>query len=65
MQEYCLVDGTATDIHDQKVAEEQLAETQREFRFLTEFMPQLVWRADSNGSYDILINAGTIIRLKL
>ncbi len=31
---------------------EQLAEAQKQFQFLSEFMPQLVWRTKPNGDHD-------------
>ena len=44
--------GTATDIHDQRVAIEKLAETQRQFQFLADMIPHLVWRTDRDGNHD-------------
>jgi PAS domain S-box-containing protein len=44
--------GTATDIHDQRVALEKLAETQRQFQFLADMIPHLVWRTDPDGNHD-------------
>ncbi len=44
--------GTATDIHDQRVAIEKLAETRRQFQFLADMIPHLVWRTDAEGNHD-------------
>ncbi len=44
--------GTATDIHDQKLLQEQLLESERSFRFLTESIPQMVWTATPDGTTD-------------
>ncbi len=44
--------GTATDIHDQRVALEKLAETRRQFQFLADMIPHLVWRTDAEGNHD-------------
>ncbi len=44
--------GTATDIHDQRAALEKLAETQRQFQFLADMIPHLVWRTGPDGNHD-------------
>ncbi len=44
--------GMATDIHDQRAALEKLAETQRQFQFLADMIPHLVWRTDPEGNHD-------------
>jgi PAS domain S-box-containing protein len=44
--------GTATDIHDQRVALDKLAETRRQFQFLADMIPHLVWRTDAEGNHD-------------
>ncbi|GHA66809.1 PAS domain-containing protein [Pontibacter akesuensis] len=44
--------GTATDIHDQKMLREQVEESERQFRFLSESIPQMVWTATPEGVTD-------------
>jgi PAS domain S-box-containing protein len=43
--------GSATDIHDQKLAEDALREREQRFRVLAESLPQLVWIRDAGGQY--------------
>ncbi len=42
--------GTATDIDDQKRSMELLAQSNAEFRTLTDVVPQMVWTADRHGA---------------
>ncbi|MGK2863680.1 MAG: PAS domain S-box protein, partial [Chitinophagaceae bacterium] len=42
--------GTLTDVHEQKMAEENLKEAARQFRFIADSMPQKVWTADAEGN---------------
>ena len=44
--------GTSTDIHQQKLAEELLAQSGELFRRVTETIPQAVWRTNLDGSAD-------------
>ncbi|MCC9168778.1 PAS domain-containing sensor histidine kinase [Pontibacter harenae] len=44
--------GTATDLHDQKMLREQLQESEKQFRFLAESIPQMVWTTDEQGNHD-------------
>ena len=44
--------GTATDIHEQKIAQELLAQDVAQFKFLSDLVPHLVWRTDANGYHD-------------
>ncbi|GAB3193920.1 PAS domain S-box-containing protein [Pontibacter aydingkolensis] len=48
--------GTATDIHDQRLLQEQLQESEQKFRFLTESIPQMVWTANADGAVDYFNN---------
>ena len=41
--------GTCTDIHDLKVTQEALAESETRFRTLVEVSPQVVWFGDARG----------------
>ncbi|MBF2065824.1 MAG: PAS domain S-box protein [Calothrix sp. C42_A2020_038] len=42
--------GTNTDIHDNKIHQAQLAESENRYRQLAENVPQLVWVSDSDGA---------------
>ncbi|HEX6180955.1 MAG TPA: PAS domain S-box protein, partial [Chitinophagaceae bacterium] len=42
--------GMITDVHEQKIAEELIMETAKQFRFIADAMPQKVWTADANGT---------------
>jgi len=42
--------GTTTDIHEQKLLEEALRQSESQYRQLTEAMPQLAWIADAEGN---------------
>ncbi|MEJ8801190.1 PAS domain-containing protein [Pontibacter sp. H249] len=44
--------GTATDIHDQVLLREQLQKSEKQFRFLSESIPQMVWTAAPDGFTD-------------
>lgn len=44
--------GTCTDIHDQKVAQEALEESEAKFRTMANALPQLVWTTDADGVHD-------------
>lgn len=46
--------GSATDIHEAKTAEEQQRMSAREFRQLSESLPQIIWTADPKGTLDYL-----------
>jgi PAS domain S-box-containing protein len=41
--------GTCTDIHDQKLAAEQLEQREQDFMTLANAIPQLAWMADATG----------------
>ena len=41
--------GTCTDIHDQKLAAEQLQQREQDFMSLANAIPQLAWMADATG----------------
>lgn len=41
--------GTCTDIHDQKLAAEQLQQREQDFMTLANAIPQLAWMADATG----------------
>lgn len=43
--------GTGTDIHEHKLTEAELQESQKRYRALADAMPQLVWATDENGSH--------------
>jgi PAS domain S-box-containing protein len=44
--------GTLTDIHQQKAAEEELKESETQFRTLADAIPQIVWTAEPDGQID-------------
>lgn len=44
--------GTATDIHDTIILREQLQESEKQFRFLADSIPQMVWTATPTGYHD-------------
>lgn len=44
--------GAATDVHDLRVAEDALRESEARFRTMTEALPQMVWSSDAAGSID-------------
>jgi PAS domain S-box-containing protein len=44
--------GTITDIQEQQMTLEALTEARRQFQFLSEFIPQIVWRTEANGDHD-------------
>jgi PAS domain S-box-containing protein len=44
--------GTATYIHEQKLLREQVEESEKQFRFLADSIPQMVWTSDSDGQGD-------------
>jgi PAS domain S-box-containing protein len=41
--------GTCTDVHDQKLAAEQLQQREQDFMTLANAIPQLAWMADATG----------------
>ncbi|MGI4865282.1 MAG: PAS domain-containing protein [Janthinobacterium lividum] len=41
--------GTCTDIHDQKIAAEQLQQREQDFMTLANAIPQMAWMADATG----------------
>ena len=43
--------GATTDVHDQRVALEELQRAELRFRSLVEGMPQMVWRAGHSGKW--------------
>jgi PAS domain S-box-containing protein len=46
--------GTCTDIHDQKLVEQALVESEKSFREVTESLPQLIWTCAEDGRCDYL-----------
>lgn len=44
--------GTCTDVHDQKMAEQALHESERHYRFMTDAIPTVIWTARPDGSVD-------------
>ncbi len=44
--------GTATDIHDQKMAHVLIKQSAEHYRFLAESIPQMVWTANADGAVD-------------
>lgn len=46
--------GTATDIHEQKVIEQKIRESEERFRTLAISIPQIVWSCDVEGNVDYL-----------
>ena len=44
--------GTATDIHDQKHAQETLAEEEAHFRAIADCIPHILWTSDAQGKMD-------------
>jgi PAS domain S-box-containing protein len=48
--------GTATDIHDQKMALAALEESEKRFRFMTDTIPQIVWTSNPSGEVDYVNN---------
>ncbi|TXK47452.1 PAS domain-containing protein [Pontibacter qinzhouensis] len=44
--------GTATDIHDQIQLQEELERSEKQFRFLAESIPQIIWTTDPTGFHD-------------
>ena len=42
--------GTVVDITPQKIALEELKESEAKFRLLANAMPQMIWTADKNGN---------------
>jgi PAS domain S-box-containing protein len=46
--------GVGLDIHDQKIADEILKESEERFRSLAQTLPQLVWVADAHGKAEFV-----------
>jgi PAS domain S-box-containing protein len=46
--------GTHTDVHEQKLAEEALQESERRLSLILETIPAMVWRADAVGDIDYI-----------
>jgi PAS domain S-box-containing protein len=44
--------GTATYIHDQKLLRDQVEESEKQFRFLADSIPQMVWTSNADGNAD-------------
>jgi PAS domain S-box-containing protein len=44
--------GATEDIHERRLAEAELRESEARFRAITEAMPQIVWAAKPDGSHD-------------
>lgn len=44
--------GTATDIHEQKLGEMKVKESEERFKQLADMMPQMVWTAQPDGQTD-------------
>ncbi|MDX5420383.1 MAG: PAS domain-containing protein, partial [Hymenobacteraceae bacterium] len=44
--------GTATDIHDQVLLREKLQASEKQFRFLAESIPQMIWTTRPDGYHD-------------
>ncbi len=44
--------STSTDIHDNKLAEEKLRQSEQDFRLLADMLPQIVWTARPDGQLD-------------
>jgi PAS domain S-box-containing protein len=44
--------GTATDIHEQKMALAAVEENEKRFRFMTNTVPQIIWTANPTGEVD-------------
>jgi len=46
--------GTHTDVHEQKLAEEALQESERRLSLILETIPAMVWRTDAVGDIDYI-----------
>jgi PAS domain S-box-containing protein len=44
--------GTVIDVHEQKLAEDRIKESEEKFRTLAESLPQLVWMTDAHGNQE-------------
>jgi PAS domain S-box-containing protein len=44
--------GTTTDVHEQKLNERQLRESEARFRQLADALPQIIWMTDAQGKLD-------------
>ncbi len=44
--------GTNTDIHEQKIGEERIRESEERFRTLAEALPQMVWMRNMEGQFE-------------
>ena len=48
--------GTVIDVHEQKLAEDRIRESEEKFRTLAESLPQLVWMTDEEGEQEYASN---------
>ena len=44
--------GTVIDVHEQRLAQDKIRESEEKFRTLAESLPQLVWMTDENGKQE-------------
>lgn len=49
--------GTIRDITKEKYVKKQFVESQEKFKFLADFMPQMVWTSDNTGLHNYFNNA--------
>lgn len=48
--------GTVIDVHEQKLAEDRIRESEEKFRTLAESLPQLVWMTNARGEQEYASN---------